>query len=53
MQVMHAALGPTDDALRRSEVEVIYSCFKLEYYKAWREWQTLLTTIIHLFSFLH
>lgn len=45
---MHAALGPTDDDLRRSEVEMIYGCFNIEYQQAWREWQTLIATIIHL-----
>lgn len=50
---MPAAPGPTDDALHRPEVEMIYSCSKLEYHKAWKEWQTLLATIIHLSCLLH
>lgn len=48
VQAVRAALAPADVASRRSEVEMIYSYFKLEYHKAWREWQTLLVTITHL-----
>lgn len=44
---MQAALRPTDNAMPRSEGEMIYSCLKLEY-QVWKECQTLITTIIHL-----
>lgn len=42
---MQTALRPTNNALPRSEGEIIYSCSKLEY-QVWKECQTFLATNI-------